>query len=57
MANTTVTFWSKDDYSGKYKTFTNVDRIKDFNDVQWTGKSHDDMKDDASSIQTGSDLY
>ena len=52
-----VTFWSQDNYSGKTKSFVDVGQVPDFNQVQWSGKSHDDMKDDASSMQTGDNSW
>lgn len=58
MSNCTVTFYKDKDYSGKSRTFTGAQKVPDFNDVQWSDDSNmDDMKDDASSIKTGSEAW
>ncbi|WP_298513299.1 hypothetical protein [uncultured Kordia sp.] len=58
MSNCTVTFYKDKDYSGKNRTFTEAQKVSDLNDVNWDDDSNrDDMKDDASSIETGSQAW
>ncbi|WP_420574113.1 hypothetical protein [Kordia sp.] len=58
MSNCTVTFYKDKDYSGKNRTFTEAQKVSDLNDVNWDDDSNrDDMKDDTSSIKTGSQAW
>jgi hypothetical protein len=52
MSTCNVTFWKDKDFKGNNKNYDGAQNVPDLNDVQWSGESHDDMKDDIGSIQT-----
>ncbi len=60
MSNCNVKFWKDTDDSkgtGRYKTFDGPQSVPDFNAVQWQDQTKDDMKDDASWVDTGSQAW
>lgn len=60
MSDCTVKFWkSTDDKSGTgdHRTYSGPQSVPDLNEIQWEGESHDDMKDDASWVDTSSQAW
>jgi hypothetical protein len=60
MSSCNVTFWKDTDDSkgtGHNKNFDGPQDVPDFNQVQWSGQSNDDMKDDASWIDTSTETW
>ncbi|HWK89055.1 MAG TPA: hypothetical protein VNP72_03645 [Longimicrobium sp.] len=60
MSNCNVTFWKDTDDkkgTGHSKTFDGPQNVPDLNEVQWGGETRDDMKDDASWVDTGSQAW
>lgn len=57
MSNCTVTFWKDKNFEDHHKTYDGPQIVPDLNQVQWSGQSHDDMKDDIGSLKTGSQAW
>jgi len=60
MSNCNVTFWKDTDDkqgTGDYKKYDGAQSVSDLNQVQWTGETRDDMKDDTSWVDTGTQAW
>jgi hypothetical protein len=60
MSNCNVTFWKGTDDkqgTGNYKNYDGAQSVPDLNQVQWTGETRDDMKDDISWVDTDTQAW
>lgn len=57
MSNCNVTFYKHDEKGDPYKNYDGPQSEPDLHDVEWPGQPHNDMEDDISWIDTGSQAW